>query len=53
LNEKSPEKFDLVCNMTERLETEVGLTILRLDRAHSKLNKQVPENANSANLLPY
>ena len=39
--------------MNEQLEEDAGLTISLLQQAHSKLNRLIPENANSANFLPY
>ena len=39
--------------LTSKLETNIGLSISLLQESHRKLNKYLPENLNSANLLPY
>ena len=39
--------------MNCKLDKSVGLAIKLLHESHKKLNKQLPENHNSANLLPY
>ena len=48
-----PRSEELVAEMNSKLDKSVGLTIKLLHESHKKLNKQLPENHNSANLLPY
>lgn len=48
-----PQSEELVAEMNCKLDKSVGLAIKLLHESHKKLNKQLPENHNSANLLPY